>query len=611
MFKTIRARLLTILLAFVIVTVISSIVAFNYYENKKDSLSGITQKAENTHILLLKDIKTMHDFFENETINSDFFESGKSSLVEAHKTTCVVIDSVFTDLNGAQEKNNFELGDTIKNIEKDFKKYKLFTGDIFTKILARGFKDYGIEGRMRDYAHRLENYQTEIGLIGILQLRRHEKDFIIRQEDHYIIKHNSLVADIKEKVLSNRAMSPDKKNEIIIILNNYSAQFNNLVAYEKRLGLKSGEGLKKQIDVISSKIEASLARMVHVSAYKEEAAIRNVNLVYLLIGLIFLAIGIVSALIISKRVSGSITHLKVQIDEFVKSDFTVRTILPINDSVNEIDVLITNFSVMEQHIVNQMSAMKQANKDLEMLFYVTSNDIRFPLLHVQELTNRAFVKSTDPEVKDSLYMINQSWEKLLNIVEELGIVTNIRNTTIKTELIDIEAIIRSVYAEFRSYELFDTVIFSLDFKIKNKFYSSPGLLKAIFRNLLENSVKYATKRTSFSFIKVSVTDQNDEMLRIEITDNGIGIKEEYLDRIFEMFFRGTEYAGGTGLGLYIVKSSVEKLNGAITVESVEGLGTTFTLLIPNNYRRQNIRERIIHNKEILQLANSLYAEPAE
>ena len=605
MLTTIRSKLLVILLAFVLVTLISSIIVFNYFEKSKDSIAKITEKTENAHLLLLKDIKVIHEFFENETINPSFFQTQKSHLISEHTSICVSIDKALTELDLAQNRNGFELSDTIQNLKKDFSNYKSLSSTIIKQILERGFKDFGVEGEMRKHAHDLEAYNNEIGLVNILQLRRHEKDFIIRQEDPYIQKHNALIGAIKDQLSVNNAIDASVKNKIIKTLNNYVYEFNMLVTYDKTLGLKSGQGLKKEIDLISNKIENSLAMLVLFSENKGEMALMNVKITYSIIGLLFLIIGVFSALIISKKISKSITHLKEKIDEFVKSDFTIRTVLPINNSTNEIDVLTTNFSVMEQHIVDQMKSLKQSNKDLEMLFYVTSHDIRPPLLKVKELTLQAFVKTSDAEIKETLFQINDSWEKLLNITDELGIVTNVRSVEIKTELIPLGDVIRSVYSEFRGLDWFDNIIFSLDINMKHTFYSSPGLIRAIFRNLIENALKYATKRDSFSFIKIQAIDQNEETLRIEISDNGIGIKKEYQSQIFDMFFRGTSHATGTGLGLYIVKCSLEKLNGAISVESDEEKGTTFTVLLPNNYKRKNIKERIIHNRAITGISESL------
>ena len=64
-------------------------------------------------------------------------------------------------------------------------------------------------------------------------------------------------------------------------------------------------------------------------------------------------------------------------------------------------------------------------------------------------------------------------------------------------------------------------------------------------------------------------------------DNGIGIEPQYQEKIFDLFFRATDQSQGTGLGLFIVKDTIDKLRGKIEVESEPGRGTTFTIEIPN------------------------------
>jgi signal transduction histidine kinase len=82
------------------------------------------------------------------------------------------------------------------------------------------------------------------------------------------------------------------------------------------------------------------------------------------------------------------------------------------------------------------------------------------------------------------------------------------------------------------------------------------------------------------WVKVSIeVAQGVAMIRFE--DNGIGIEKKNLDRIFEMFYRATEQSDGSGIGLYIVKNAVEKLQGKLLVNSVAGQGTTFTIQLPS------------------------------
>ena len=82
---------------------------------------------------------------------------------------------------------------------------------------------------------------------------------------------------------------------------------------------------------------------------------------------------------------------------------------------------------------------------------------------------------------------------------------------------------------------------------------------------------------------ISINTYNqDDLTKIEITDNGIGIKNEFKEHIFEMYF-GTNKNKGSGLGLYIVKEAVENIRGNISLISESNIGSTFTLTIPNNY----------------------------
>jgi signal transduction histidine kinase len=71
------------------------------------------------------------------------------------------------------------------------------------------------------------------------------------------------------------------------------------------------------------------------------------------------------------------------------------------------------------------------------------------------------------------------------------------------------------------------------------------------------------------------------MTHVVIMDNGIGIREPYLEDVYKLFFRADSRGKGSGLGLYIVKSMVDKLGGKIDVQSTFGRGTTFTLTLPN------------------------------
>jgi signal transduction histidine kinase len=112
------------------------------------------------------------------------------------------------------------------------------------------------------------------------------------------------------------------------------------------------------------------------------------------------------------------------------------------------------------------------------------------------------------------------------------------------------------------------------------FFSDPWRLGEIFRNLISNAIKYRDleKDTQSISINIHTTPQQSSIL---FSDNGIGIDDTNIKKVFDMFYRASAQSDGSGLGLYIVKNAMEKLGGSIQVNSNLGKGTSFELKIPN------------------------------
>jgi len=113
----------------------------------------------------------------------------------------------------------------------------------------------------------------------------------------------------------------------------------------------------------------------------------------------------------------------------------------------------------------------------------------------------------------------------------------------------------------------------------NAFHSDNSLLRSIIQNLLINSIDYRHKKEAPSWVKIEISDA-EPSIKIIVTDNGIGIKKKHKHKVFDMFYRATESSTGSGLGLYMVKNAVRKLNGKVTLVSQEGKGTRVVLLLP-------------------------------
>jgi len=98
--------------------------------------------------------------------------------------------------------------------------------------------------------------------------------------------------------------------------------------------------------------------------------------------------------------------------------------------------------------------------------------------------------------------------------------------------------------------------------------------------LVENGIKYHSPRNHASFLKISAKNARGG-LDLIVKDNGEGMDKSVLDRAFDMFFRGNQSSSGSGLGLFIVKTNVEKLGGELKVKSKPKEGTEVRIYLPS------------------------------
>jgi signal transduction histidine kinase len=109
--------------------------------------------------------------------------------------------------------------------------------------------------------------------------------------------------------------------------------------------------------------------------------------------------------------------------------------------------------------------------------------------------------------------------------------------------------------------------------------SDKSRMDTLLKNLIGNSVKYRRTNIANPFVKVEISSSQSFYV-IKVIDNGEGISPKSINKIFDMYYRGSSSSVGTGLGLYICKEILNKLNGAVTVKSVVGEGTTMTITLP-------------------------------
>ena len=224
--------------------------------------------------------------------------------------------------------------------------------------------------------------------------------------------------------------------------------------------------------------------------------------------------------------------------------------------------------------------LRSKNDELNTFIYRASHDLKGPLASILGLVGLAQSEADDIEsVKHYMNLIKLSASRLdaiLNDFLELGRLTQ---SHVKKASLFIEPLIQEILKSLEYLPEFANIKFNLDIDQPTPIKSKKILLKAILQNLIDNAVKYRNMDIEDAEVNIKVREVDSDY-EITVSDNGIGMTKSIQDNIFKMFYRGHDVNEGTGLGLYIVKSSVDSLRGKISVKSKPNKGTTFTILLP-------------------------------
>jgi signal transduction histidine kinase len=238
--------------------------------------------------------------------------------------------------------------------------------------------------------------------------------------------------------------------------------------------------------------------------------------------------------------------------------------------------------IVRNSLISKNDELSKINGELDNFVYSVSHDLRTPLLAVKGLVNLIDLNRGDiSENEDFFKLITSSIDRMDNTIIEILDYSRNARLQVVPELVDLEKIIKDAYNDVRFYAN-HPVSLELLYQEGIEFESDRHRLNTVIKNLIGNAVKYADETKLFSYVKVNVFRTQLDLI-IEISDNGIGIESSNLEKVFEMFFRASQKTTGTGLGLYISREIMIKLNGSIKLDSVVGQGTTAIIALPVNF----------------------------
>ncbi len=210
-----------------------------------------------------------------------------------------------------------------------------------------------------------------------------------------------------------------------------------------------------------------------------------------------------------------------------------------------------------------------------------SHELKTPIFNIQGYLHTLIDGGLhdDKINKSYLYKASQNLDRLSAIVEDLETISQLETNALNLDIrkFDIVKLIKETFDNLEMQaDLKDIKLVLKDGSPKSlAVMGDKDRIRQVITNLLTNSIKYGKQKGTTS---VGLYDMHDNLL-VEVTDNGIGITEEHLPRLFERFYRVDKSRargqGGTGLGLAIVKHIMEAHHQTINVRSTVGLGSTF------------------------------------
>lgn len=222
--------------------------------------------------------------------------------------------------------------------------------------------------------------------------------------------------------------------------------------------------------------------------------------------------------------------------------------------------------------------IKAINHDLSTFIYRSTHDLKAPLASIIGVVNFAKTEITEPQAVEYLGMIGECTERLHNILDLLIQAMAVKDNSINPNWINFNKIVYNVLMRLKHLRNFNDIDIDVNINVST-FFSDESLIASILQNVIENAIKYKSDAQQYPYVIINIEERKNGV-HILVVDNGTGIEQKQQDKIFDLFYRASASYKGFGLGLYIVKNAVEKLEGTIDVHSVPGVGTRVSIELP-------------------------------
>ena len=235
---------------------------------------------------------------------------------------------------------------------------------------------------------------------------------------------------------------------------------------------------------------------------------------------------------------------------------------------------------LKYQIDNLDHELIETNQDLDTFLYKASHDLKGPISTLDGLCNVGILDTKNMPAEQYFELQKEVIHKMQLLLFRLVEIGDIRNHKVKPSKVRLMRFCKSIVRSMNRVEGFDKINFTIDIPKDLIIHTDVEMLEIAVDNVIKNAIQHANySNKNNASVSISLKDQA-QILELHIIDNGQGIPQKLVGRIFEMFFRGNSYVQGFGLGLYKSKVATKKLNGEVKLLKSDEKGSVFSVIIP-------------------------------
>lgn len=566
--------------------------------DKRGEITRILARIDDIRIKVQLQNQARQDFLLNERFNEQFFKTGSSASIDLHNSLLKQIDENILAIHRQELSKKPIIAEQVLTITHHVHRQDELFHKITDSVKQLGFGTVGLSGSLQQYAEELRNNRL-INPEILDSLKQKEIRYLLYKDNKAVLQFDTIATHAMRQYIN----SPST----LLILGEYRKNFNRIVALERSIGYNKENGIRNELAEQSIRTDDQIRATIDAIRNTYELDLKKLDWIFTALIIITFISGILISYLLAVEITQPIIRLNNAIREVVatkfKDDINPKIIDP--HRKDEIGQLTNNFNLAARKIrrsiriiqdkTNTLEAknlqliqneenLKKVNAQKDKFLSIISHDMRAPLSSIigfLDYYKDNFNSFTEAEIDFVSTNLNTHVKKVVDMLDGLLLWSRSQTGEIVTNLepLDLATVITDTVEILNQSALNKKI--SIGTKLHHQLiWADKNMTAFIIRNILSNAIKFTPEGGAIEIY----TMRNNRYAIVTIKDNGVGIAPENLAKLFQDNVShstfGTGNEKGIGVGLVLCKDFMDKQNGGIEVESIQGQGTTVNILFP-------------------------------